>query len=206
MKKAKSRKKYNHSFARRMTLWVMLVLFVMMCALAYFIYELSKNIVVDENASTFHSSMKTSGSNISDVMSDVEVAVRNNVFDVERSLGQPDQLPEIMRRIVEQNPWVRSCGVSFVENYYSQKGRSYCPYAREETSERDDLAIRFIGDVNKDGQVSVSDVMATVDIILGNDDDEPWRYDHEAADFNTDGTISVSDISNLALFILESGF
>ena len=70
----------------------------------------------------------------------------------------------------------------------------------------DDLAIRFIGDVNKDGQVSVSDVMATVDIILGNDDDEPWRYDHEAADFNTDGTISVSDISNLALFILESGF
>lgn len=135
MKKAKSRKKYNHSFARRMTLWVMLVLFVMMCALAYFIYELAKGIVVDENASTFHSSMKTSGSNISDVMSDVEVAVRNNVFDVERSLGQPDQLPEIMRRIVEQNPWVRSCGVSFVENYYSQKGRSYCPYAREETSE-----------------------------------------------------------------------
>ena len=70
----------------------------------------------------------------------------------------------------------------------------------------DDLAICFIGDVNRDGQVSVSDVMATVDIILGNDDDEPWRYDHEAADFNTDGTISVSDISNLALFILESGF
>ena len=110
---------------------MMLVLFVMMCSLAFSIYELARTIVVEENAKTFHSSMKTSGGNISDVMSDVEVAVKNNVFDVERNLGQPDQLQGIMERIVAQNPRVRSCGLSFVENYYPQKGRSFCPYARE---------------------------------------------------------------------------
>lgn len=122
-------KKYNHSFARRLTRWVMLVLFVMMSGLAYLIYDLAKSIVVEVSASTLHSSMQSVSGTISDVMSDVRVAVENNVFDVERNLNQPNQLQLIMERIVNQNPRIRSCGISFIENYYPSKGRSYCPYA-----------------------------------------------------------------------------
>ncbi len=123
------KKKYNHSFARRMTWWVMLVLFVMMSALGYLIYDLSKNMLVEISADTFHSSIQASGGTICHAMSDVSVAVKNNIFDIERNLGQPNELQAIVERIVAQNPRVRSCGISFIENYYPMKGRTFCPYA-----------------------------------------------------------------------------
>ena len=133
-KKNKKDKKYRHSFARKLTRWVMLVLFIMMGALAYFTYELTKEIVIDVCANNFHSSMQSSGGTISNAMSDVKLAVDNNVFDIERNLSQPDQLQTIMERIVDLNPRVRSCGISFIENYYPQKGRNFCPYAQQHDS------------------------------------------------------------------------
>ena len=129
----KKERKYNRSFARRLTRWVMLVLFVMMSGLGYLIYELSKSIVVEVSANTFHSNMQSSALAISYAMSDVCGAVENNVYDVEEHLGQPDRLEEIMARVVRQNPLVRSCGVSFIENYYPQKGRSFCPYVSRDS-------------------------------------------------------------------------
>ena len=123
------KKKYNHSFARTLTRLVMLVLFVMMSALAYVGYWLTKTAIVEVSAKIFHSSMQSSGGNILNAMSDVSVAVRNNISEIESHLGQPDQIQAIMERIVEVNPRVRSCGLSFVEGYYPQKGRSFCPYA-----------------------------------------------------------------------------
>ena len=123
------KKKYNHSFARKLTRWIMLVLLIMMSGLSYLIYELAKSVIVEVSADTFHSSMQSSVGTISDAMSDVSVAVTNNVFEIENHLGQPDLLQGILERIVIQNPRIRSCGLSFIENYYPQKGRRFCPYA-----------------------------------------------------------------------------
>lgn len=128
------KKKYNHSFARRLTRWIMLVLFIMMSGLSYLIYELSKSVIVEVSADTFHSNMQSAGGTISDAMSDVSVAVVNNVYEIERFLGQPDMLQGILMRILAQNPRIRSCGISFIENYYPQKGRCFCPYAWRDDS------------------------------------------------------------------------
>ena len=128
------KKKYKHSFARRLTRWVMVVLFVMMSALGYLIYHLSEEFIVESSASLFHSNMKSSGKIICDALSDVSVAVRNNIYDIEQHVDQPQQLQAIMERIVAINPRIRSCGVSFVENYFPQKGRACCPYACRQDS------------------------------------------------------------------------
>jgi len=122
-------KKYNHSFARRLTRWVMGVLSVLMIGLAYLVYSITKDVLTEVSANTFHSCMQTSAGTISDAMSDISIAVQNNVFDIERSLTQPDQLQGIVERIIKENPRMRSCGISFVENYYRQKGSMFCPYA-----------------------------------------------------------------------------
>ncbi len=123
------KKKYNHSFARKLTRWIMVVLFIMMSGLSFLIYELAKSVIVEVCADTFHSSMQTSGGTICDVMSDVSIAVKNNVYEVEQHLNQPDLFQDILERIVAQNPRIRSCGISFIENYYPHKGRCFCPYA-----------------------------------------------------------------------------
>ena len=130
------RKKYKYSFARRLTRWVMLVLFIMMSALGYLVYQLAKTMMVEGSANAFYTSIRASEKSISDVMSNVSVAVENNIFDVERNVNNPTQLQAIMERIVARNPRVRSCGISFIDNYFPQKGHSYCPYAwRNDSSE-----------------------------------------------------------------------
>ena len=58
------------------------------------------------------------------------------------------------------------------------------------------------GDVNADNQISIADVTALVNIILGKDNTEPYQYDHDAADVNTDGSISIADVTALVNIIL----
>ena len=59
-----------------------------------------------------------------------------------------------------------------------------------------------VGDINRDGHVSIADVTALVNIILGKDNTEPYQYDHDAADVNTDGPISIADVTALVNSIL----
>jgi sigma-B regulation protein RsbU (phosphoserine phosphatase) len=101
----------------------------MMGALSYWIYYIQKGTVVEVSATSFHTNMRSSNRFISDVMSDVGVAVGNNLFDIERHLARPDEMQTIVERIVTQNPRIRSCGISFIDSYYPQKGRWFCPYA-----------------------------------------------------------------------------
>ena len=59
-----------------------------------------------------------------------------------------------------------------------------------------------VGDVTRDGKVDISDVTATIDIVLGKDSTEPYVYDHVAADMNQDGVIDISDVTSLIDFVL----
>jgi sigma-B regulation protein RsbU (phosphoserine phosphatase) len=57
------------------------------------------------------------------------VAVNNQMPEIEESLDRPERMLKLVERTVAQNPRIRSCGISFVENYYPDKGRCYMPYA-----------------------------------------------------------------------------
>lgn len=60
-----------------------------------------------------------------------------------------------------------------------------------------------VGDVNGDGSVTIADVTALVNIILGKDDTKPYKYDHEAANVNGDEGITIADVTALVNIILE---
>lgn len=130
------KKKKFHSFATRLSRWVMLVLFVMMSALALFIYFITNLVLLETEGAMIQGNMKSAERRISDIMSDVSVATDNNVFDIERNLSKPDEMQAIVERILKQNKHIHSCGISFIENYYPSKGRQFCPYAwRNDSSE-----------------------------------------------------------------------
>jgi hypothetical protein len=59
-----------------------------------------------------------------------------------------------------------------------------------------------IGDVNRDGQITIADVTALVNIILGKDSTVPYLYDHQAADVNGDDSITIADVTALVNIIL----
>lgn len=60
----------------------------------------------------------------------------------------------------------------------------------------------LLGDVNKDNDISIADVTALVNIILGKDNTLSYQYDHVAADVNGDGDISIADVTALVNKIL----
>ncbi len=59
------------------------------------------------------------------------------------------------------------------------------------------------GDVNNDGLITVSDVMAQVSILIGKDNGNPPKFNHEAADMNEDGGVTIADVMLLVKFIVE---
>ena len=61
----------------------------------------------------------------------------------------------------------------------------------------------LLGDVNHDGRITIGDVAALLNIILGKDDTEPFKYDHDAADVNSDASINIDDLTALTDIILE---
>ena len=86
--------------------------------------------------------------NIQRVASEVCVGMQNSLPEVEENLDRPDRLMASVERIVSQNPRIRSCGISFIEGYYPQKGRAFMPYAFRGDSGR--VEVSDLGTVRQD--------------------------------------------------------
>ena len=63
-----------------------------------------------------------------------------------------------------------------------------------------DISSFLFGDVNLDGEVSVADVNAVLDVILGGENDEQL---HQRADVNRDGEVSVADVNSIVDVIVR---
>ena len=61
------------------------------------------------------------------------------------------------------------------------------------------------GDVNNDGGVTIADVTALVNIILGNAPDPTPDGETNPADINRDGNVTIADVTALVNIILGKG-
>ena len=137
------------SFAKRLTRWIAIMQFIVMGFATYWIYSFIKGFGEMEETDLYRSYLTNSNANISRILSNVYLGTLNHVKEIEDNLGQPDRMPSIMKDIVSRSPYIRSCGISFIDGYYSQKGRWYCPYAIKNDSTQV-VENRFIGDKDHD--------------------------------------------------------
>jgi HAMP domain-containing protein len=85
------------------------------------------------------------------VISDVYVAVTNNIYFLEHNLDNPDSHKETMERIVKSGTRVRSCGISFIEDYYyPKKEHRFCPFAWRNAANPDEIFSQDMGDADLD--------------------------------------------------------
>jgi sigma-B regulation protein RsbU (phosphoserine phosphatase) len=106
-----------------------LVLLIIMGLTAFWLFALGASFVVEEETYRHEAMIQATAENINHVISDIYVAVNNQMPEIEESLDRPERMLKLVERTVAQNPRIRSCGISFVENYYPGKGRGYMPYA-----------------------------------------------------------------------------
>lgn len=144
-----SKKPKRSSFAKRLTRWIALTQLVVMGLAGYGIYVFVKSFSEMEETDLYKSYLSTSNANVSLILSTVYVGTLSHVSEIENNLDRPDKLPAIMKDVVAHNPYIRSCGISFVGDYYPQKGHWYSPYAIKVDSGRV-VENRFIGDAKHD--------------------------------------------------------
>ena len=144
----KKKEKKLRSFAKRLTRWLILMMILTMGLASYFLYDIAKEFSLSSDGMLQEAFLDGSVKEIGRVTSDVYVGTLNHVPEIEESLGQPERLYTLMERVVSLNPHIRSCGISFIADYYPQKGHWFCPYATRRDS--DNIERLTIGDANHD--------------------------------------------------------
>ncbi len=100
-----------------------------------------------------------------------------------------------------QSTRLRYNATSGQDRFRYYKSATYTQQQPIQLYKRTSVAV-IIGDVNDDKAITIADVTALVNIILGKDDDDPHLYIHAAADVNDDGTITIADVTALVNLIL----
>lgn len=76
---------------------------------------------------------------IQNIMSQVESAVDNHVWDAERQLSHPDSAYGVVKRLVEHNAEIKGSAMSFVPDYYPEEGHWFETYAVRRDSDQIEL-------------------------------------------------------------------
>ena len=111
----------------------MMVVLAMMAVIAAVVYFTVRGYMLDEARQRYLNILLENHQEMRRWLSDVDVAVRNSVHEIERDIDDPDKMFDCMERIVRQNPTIAGCAVLFEHDYYPSKGRLFVPCARRDS-------------------------------------------------------------------------
>ena len=95
-------------------------------------YWYAKKGIREEVEQRAKSELKVKNLEIQNILTAVEVAVKNHTWEAEQLLAFPDSMYSVARRLAEQNDQIVGVGVTFLPNYYPQKGYWFEPYVKAE--------------------------------------------------------------------------
>ena len=141
--------KKRTSFARRLIGKIMLWMVFIVLALSYVIIKSERKAIREFYSEIYRNKMLITKEYTRRVISDVYVAVTNNVYYLEHTLDNPDEHKATMERIVRSGTRVRSCGISFIKDYYyPKKEHHFCPYAWRNITKPDVIYTQDLGDAD----------------------------------------------------------
>ena len=142
--------KKRNSFVGRFTRQVLIWMIIVVLGISYFLFYLEGQATRQFYSEIYHNKMRITNEYTRRVISDVYVAVTNNIYYLENSLDNPDSIKATMERIVRSGTRIRSCGVSFIKDYYPRKGHLYRPYAWRDASNSGEIYSQDMGDADLD--------------------------------------------------------
>ena len=104
-------------------------------------YYFSRKSIYEEATRRAEDQLEATNLKITDILDQVETAVRNNVWPVRKTINIPDSLWNLACRIVDSNPPVYGTAFAFMENYFPQRGRLFSPYAYRNGNQIDTIQL-----------------------------------------------------------------
>ena len=125
-----------NSLAKRLTFRIMAVVLVMLAIITGFVYVSVRNYMLNEAQERYLGILLRMQEETRRRLSDIYVAAKNNVHDIERDIDNPDMMYGHMERIVRMNPGVKSSMILFVPDYYPGKKSTFTPMVRRDSTGR----------------------------------------------------------------------
>jgi len=125
----KNKKKKRTSITNRLTGWIVVVMLFFMTittgVISLLVYAFTEVMVFD----LYSSIIEATDAKVANMLTAVEVAAKNNVSEVERSLDNPDRVSATLAGELRLNPHLMSCTAAFEPNVFPKKGRWFEPQA-----------------------------------------------------------------------------
>ena len=97
-------------------------------------YIFARDGIRDEVNRRARSELHVKNLEIQRVVGDVETAVGNMQWALERSIAHKDSIYGVLQRLVENNSEIRGCAVAFEPNYFAKEGRWFEPYVGRDST------------------------------------------------------------------------
>ena len=132
--KKKTTTGYPKSFAKQLIWRIMLRMVIIMILPVFLLFWLTYGVVTIGALGIGDRVLKGEKEEVRRIASDLYMAANNIRPFIEEDLDKPDRMYDLMNRMLKLNPYMRSCGIYFIESYFPQKGRLFAPYASRRDS------------------------------------------------------------------------
>lgn len=112
------------SLSNSLTYRIMAVVLVMMAIIAGIVYYHVRTYMLDEAEERFENVLQRDHEELRRRLSDVMVAAKNNLFEIERIVDDPDSVLSHLEHYIRVNPSIITSGVLYRPNYF--KGGTRC--------------------------------------------------------------------------------
>lgn len=111
------------SLAKQLTFRIMAVVLVMMAAITGCVYFTVRAYMLTEAQERYEGALLRDHEEFRRRLSDVMVAVKNNIHNIEQDIDEPEKITAHLERILRANPTILTCGVQYEPDYFPGKPR-----------------------------------------------------------------------------------
>lgn len=112
-----------NSLAKLLTFRIMVVVLAMIAVIAGIVYFHVREYMSDEAEERYEGVLQRDHEEFRRRLSDVMVAAKNNLHEVECNIDDPQKAAEHMERILRLNPTVITCGIVYQPGYFPDRKR-----------------------------------------------------------------------------------
>ena len=106
----------------RLSLWIVLFAAIIFIAALNYMFQESRRAVGEEAINHATQILGNTVQRVNRIIDEVEVATRNTAWLPEQHIDEPEVMRTYTKNIVENNPDLYGCSLSFAPYYYRSKG------------------------------------------------------------------------------------
>ena len=117
------------SLSRRLSFWVVVLVAAIFTAAFGLMFSETREVVREEAWDKATKTIEGAVLHIDNTLHRAEVAANNMLVVIENHLDEPDMMFDLSRQVLESNPDLTGCSISFEPYYFKEKGRYFSAYS-----------------------------------------------------------------------------